>query len=92
MIQEMMASYTTDILIGYMKAGIIGWIVWFAAAFVYVLLSFGTKLELYHVDEKGEKKGPSFLGILRIIAWPYGMLYLTHELVKHVDNKLSGKE
>ena len=92
MIQEMMASYTTDILIGYMKAGVIGWIVWFVAAFVYVFLSFGTNLELYHVDKKGEKKGLSFWGILQIIAWPYGMLYLTHELVKHVDKKLSEKE
>jgi len=57
-----------------------------------VFLSFGTNLELYHVDKKGEKKGLSFWGILQIIAWPYGMLYLTHELVKHVDKKLSEKE
>lgn len=91
MIQEMAAGYWTGILIGYLKAGIIGWIVWFAASLVYVFLSFGTNLTLYRTDAKGDGKW-GFKAIMRIILWPYGMMYLTHELVKHVEKKLHGKE
>ena len=91
MIQKLTANYIGDLVAGYLKAGIIGWIVWFISAFIYIFLSFGTDLDMYRTKEvKGKKL--SFSGILRIIIWPWGMLDLTHELVKHVRLRLTGKE
>lgn len=87
MIQEMMAGYWESLLIGYAKAGIIGWIVWFVVAFVYVISSFGLNLELYQVDEKGGGKW-TLWGILRVVIWPYGMLYDMSQVISYVDKKI----
>ena len=91
MIQEMMANYYEGILVGYLKAGIIGWIIWFIAAFVYIIASFGTRMDLYEVKEEGGKK-LSFIGVLRLVLWPWGILDASRVLVNHVKIKTSGKE
>ena len=93
MIQEMTGIYWTELFIGYVKAGLIGWAVWFALALGYVLWSFKLDLKLYQTKDGGDKKAKlSLRGILSLIAWPWGMLASTHALVKHVNTRLSGKE
>lgn len=91
MIQEMMANYYEEILVGYLKAGLIGWIVWFIAAFAYIVASFGTRMDLYEVKKEGGKK-LSFIGVLRLVLWPWGILDASRVLVNLVKIKTSGKE
>lgn len=93
MIQEMTEIYWTELFIGYVKAGVIGWIVWFAMALLYVLWSFKLNLEMYRTEGTGDKKKKlSLRGFLSLVLWPWGMLASTHSLVKHVTARLSGKE
>lgn len=93
MIQKLTADYFIALLIGYVKGGIVGWCVWFVLALAYVLWSFKFNMELYKTDEKGGKKPKlSLRGFLTLIFWPWGMMEMTHELVKHVRAELYGKE
>lgn len=93
MIQEMMGGYATNLFVGYVKGGIVGWAVWFIAAVGYMLWSFGLDPAMYRDgdEEKGGRKW-TLRGILIIILWPWGIMYGTHEVVKFVDKKMIEKE
>jgi hypothetical protein len=92
MIQEMTMHYIENLVFNYVLAGIIGWIVWYLVALIYVIASFGTNLSMYRTTKEVKNKKWSLADILGIIAWPWGMLDQTYKLVKHVKLRLSREE
>jgi len=91
MIQEMTAHYVEGFVFNYVVAGIIGWIVWYLVALIYVIASFGANLSMYRTKEVKNKKW-SLADIFGVVFWPWGMLDQTHKLVKYVKLRLSKEE
>lgn len=92
MIQEMTTHYIENLALNYVIAGIIGWIVWYLVALIYVIASFGTNLSMYRTTKEVKNKKWSLADILGIIAWPWGMLNEAHKLVEYVKFRLSREE
>ena len=86
-----MDNYLTNILIGYAKAGIIAWILWFVYAMIYIMWNFKLDLSLYR-DAKSKGKVRKFYSALIFILWPWGLFQSTNNIVKYVNNRLRRKE
>ena len=92
MIQEMTAHYVEGFVFNYVIAGIIGWIVWYLVALIYVIASFGANLSMYRTTKEVKNKKWSLADIFGIVFWPWGMLDQTHKLVEYVKFRLSREE
>ena len=75
------------LLVGWFKAGIIGWAVWFVAAVVYVCVRTGLSPEKLRRFIKGSEhtvcvsvKSPlkdKVRIVARIVIWPWGLIEVT---------------
>lgn len=92
MIQEMTMHYIENLVFNYVIAGIIGWIVWYLVALIYVIASFGANLSMHRTTKEVKNKKWSLVDILDIVAWPWGMLDQTYKLVEYVKLRLSREE
>ena len=84
-----------EFLISYVKAGLIGWGVWFVLSVLYILISFGLDISLYRdlSDDNGNQKtGWSLRGIFVLILWPWGMISKAKQVVMEVETRLKRKE
>ena len=79
-------------LVSYVKAGLIGWGVWFVLSLLYVLTSFGLDISLYRDAANDDKKsGWTLRGIAGLVLWPWGMVSSARALVAEVENRLKRK-
>ena len=79
-------------LINWMIAGIIGWAIWFIAAFIYQSVSIPS--DDFTLDEHMDRvlpimeelyrNEPPWMAVLRIIVWPVGIMHRTRMVISFV--------
>ena len=79
-----MTNLMAELVINYIKAGLIGWAVWFVLSVVYMVASFKGDMVLYNSLERRiqtektnlnkKSSGWTASGVMRLIFWPYGII------------------
>ena len=87
-----MDNYVIDLIVRYVKAGAIAWVLWFIYAIIYVLWNFKLDLSLYGNTKLKEKDSNKLYSVFVLILWPGGVFHSTNNIVRYVNEQLRRKE
>lgn len=81
----------TALLVNYLKAGAIAWIIWVIMAVIYTFGSLRNGIFMLHIEPGENKRKWSFTDVFILIIWPWGLFYSTDKLVKVIHEIQNGK-